>query len=103
MQPIWTRLTLMSRSANKARISGVSAQAMQDGLRTRLVTVFVLLSIAPLVLGSLISLVVSVSITQREITEGQEYAALTIGQGLDNAWKRTLANLANTTTILGQD
>jgi signal transduction histidine kinase len=65
-------------------------------------TVFVVMTLAPLVLGAIISLVSSISLAQYEIREDQEHTAATIGNLLEMRWQSTLDDLRVTSKLLVQ-
>jgi signal transduction histidine kinase len=70
-------------------------------LRTRLMTVFVVMTLAPLVLGAIISLVTSISLTQYGIRQDQEQTAATVGNLLELQWHHTLDDLRALSNVLG--
>jgi signal transduction histidine kinase len=70
-----------------------------EHLRTRLMTVFVVMTLAPLVLGAIISLVTSISLAQYEIREDQVHTAATIGNMLEMQWQHTLDDLRVTSRV----
>jgi len=76
--------------------------AAPERLRTRLVTVFALLTIAPLVLGAIISLVVNTSLAQESVIEDQESTATTIGNLLTDHWNDTVHGLYEAAIMLDQ-
>src|SRR5215212_6895083 len=76
--------------------------AAPEQLRTRLVTVFALLTIAPLVLGALISLVVNTSLAQESVIEDQQSMATTIGNLLTDHWNDTVHELYEAAIMLDQ-
>jgi signal transduction histidine kinase len=65
-------------------------------------TVFVVMTLAPLVLGAIISLVTSFSLAQFEIREDQKHTAATIGNLLEMQWQSTLDDLRVTSKVLVQ-
>lgn len=73
-----------------------------EHLRTRLMTVFVVMTLAPLVLGAFISLVASISLAQYEIREDQEDTATTISNLLEIQWQSTLDDLRVTSRVVVQ-
>ena len=76
------------------------AHDRHEHLRTRLMTVFVVMTLAPLVLGAIISLVTSISLAQYEIREDQIDTAATIGNLLEMQWQHTLDDLRVTSRVL---
>jgi hypothetical protein len=76
------------------------AHDRHEHLRTRLMTVFVVMTLAPLVLGAIISLVTSTSLTQYEIREDQEHTATTVGNLLELQWQHALDDLRGMATVL---
>ncbi len=72
----------------------------REHLRTRLMTVFVVMTLAPLVLGAIISLVTSISLAQYQIREDQVHAAATVGNLLEMQWQHTLDDLRGMSNVL---
>jgi signal transduction histidine kinase len=90
-------------SISKAIVEQAEAAITPDRperLHTRVVTVLALLTIAPLVLGALISLVVSISLTRNVVTADQRVLASNIGRVLHERWDATIDDLRTTTDIL---
>lgn len=83
-------------------ITDTSAIVPSERLRTRVTTVFVLLAIAPLALGAMISLVVSISLTRQESTENQHHFAEITGSLLDASWRTTVGNLRAAASVIGE-
>lgn len=67
--------------------------ALQERLHTRVVMIFALLAITPLVIGTLISLVIGISITRGQADDEQQRIAATIGAVLGDSWDDTLNDL----------
>lgn len=92
----------MSLAARWHMRRGAATDPAMQRLRTRLMTVFALLTVAPLVLAAIIALVVSISLAQRDVTENQYDTAAIIGNLLEQRWGDNLGDLRAGTTLLGQ-
>ncbi len=72
-----------------------------ERLHTRVVTVFTLLAITPLVIGLIVALVASVWIDRREAAAEQQSDAQLVGRLLDERWLSTVASLRAGAGLLG--
>jgi signal transduction histidine kinase len=68
----------------------------------RVLKVLTVLTIAPLVLSAVISLVVTISLTRREVTADQQRLALTISETLHDQWRHMIEELRASTSVIGQ-
>jgi signal transduction histidine kinase len=79
-----------------------TAHSAPERLHTRVVTVFALLTIAPLVIGAVISLVVGISLMRAHVIEDQQHIAAIIDSTLSERWTDTIDDLRLFATILGE-
>lgn len=78
------------------------AQHTSERLHTRIVTVFTLTTIAPLVLGAIVSLVLGIWATYVETTEAQTQTAQVIGQLVGTRLEDELQRLRAAARVLGR-
>jgi signal transduction histidine kinase len=74
-----------------------------ERLHTRVVTVFTLLAIAPLVVGAILSLVASIWLTRTEAAEAQQQTAQLIGNIVSERWNATIENQRTAAQTIGQN
>ncbi len=92
----------METARHTATPPNPASQPPVERLRPRIVLIFALVGVAPLVLGVFISLVISVWIAKTNNGAIQQSMAGAIGELLDQEWQTTIADLRWETTILGQ-
>jgi signal transduction histidine kinase len=73
-----------------------------ERLHARVVKVLAVLTIAPLVLSAVISLVVTISLSRQEVTTDQQRLALTISEILRERWRHTIDDLRASASSIGR-
>jgi signal transduction histidine kinase len=88
---------------SRAETHHLPRQGVSERLHTRVVRVFILLTLAPLVLGAIISLVVTISYSRTQVIQEQQNLAVSIGNLLSDRWQHMVADLRAGASIIAQN
>jgi len=80
----------------------IGAIASSERLHTRIVTVFTLLAIAPLVIGAILSLVVSIGLSRSEAAEAQQQTGQLIGNLVSERWNATIESQRTAAQVISR-
>lgn len=83
-------------------IKHTTPQGRSERLHTRIVRVLILLTTAPLVLGAVISLAVTIINSRTQVTHAQQQMAMSVGNLVYHQWEHTLSGLRSAATSIAQ-